>query len=244
MDIDSYGNPPTYPPYSDGDSASLKSVLSLPSHALHRNVDSIILAAGASGKVKTAIVCPPTIVGTGRGVDNTRSQQIPKLAAAFLERGQPFQIAKGLNRWTYVHVSDLSRLYLLLVTAAAGVIASGSSGPANAGKATWNDEGYYFAEAGEFEWGAVSRQLATKGKELEYWNTDTVEQLPAVVANSFSRGAGVSWGTNSLCKAVRARELLGWEPTGPGLEACVEEALEVERKRAGIGHARRAAGDA
>jgi hypothetical protein len=37
----------------------------LPDHAFHRNVDQIVLDAGAkyAGVVKTALVCPPTIYG-------------------------------------------------------------------------------------------------------------------------------------------------------------------------------------
>lgn len=45
-----------------------------------------------------------------------------------------------MNRWSYVHVEDLAELYLLITEAAA----------AGGGKAHWNEEGYYFAESGEF----------------------------------------------------------------------------------------------
>jgi hypothetical protein len=38
----------------------------LPDEAFHRNVDKIVLEAGAqhAASVKTAVVCPPTIYGT------------------------------------------------------------------------------------------------------------------------------------------------------------------------------------
>ncbi|KAI7978096.1 hypothetical protein EIK77_009636 [Talaromyces pinophilus] len=38
----------------------------LPDHAFHRNVDQIVLEAGTKNgdRVKTALVCPPTIYGT------------------------------------------------------------------------------------------------------------------------------------------------------------------------------------
>ena len=53
----------------------MKEVTSLPDAAPHRNVDKIVLAAGTEkgARVKTAIVCPPTIYGPGCGPDNQRS---------------------------------------------------------------------------------------------------------------------------------------------------------------------------
>lgn len=132
------------------DIADVAEITSLPDHALHRNVDKLVLSAGSGlspaqqnggrdGPIKTAIVCPPTIYGTGRGQGNTRSQQLPNLAKAFLERGSGFYVGEGKTYWTNVHVHDLSELYVKLVEDAS-----------NGGKkATWGPEGYYFAENGE-----------------------------------------------------------------------------------------------
>jgi hypothetical protein len=66
----SYGTPSTKV-YNDWDGVS--EVTSLPDEAWHRKVDKIVLAAGDN--VKTAIVCPPTIYGPGRGPGNTYSDQ-------------------------------------------------------------------------------------------------------------------------------------------------------------------------
>lgn len=193
-------------------------------------------------------MCPPTIYGTGTGPDNKRSVQIPALAAAFLARGKGFYIGDGVNTWTHVHISDLARLYLMLTEAAAGTVVSGGSASApNIGKATWGLEGYYFCEAGEHAWGDVSRQLARKAKAMGLLDSDDVDSVSADTASTFGGGdaaAGVLWGTNARCRARRARELLGWEAKGPKLEECLQEALEVERRRRGVGHARVAAGDA
>jgi len=76
--------------------------------------------------------------------------------------------------------------------------------------------------------------------------SDDVDSVSADTASQVAgeAAAGVWWGTNSRCRARRARELLGWEAKGPKLEEGLEEALEVERRRRGAGHARVAAGDA
>jgi len=59
--------------YDDWD--GIDELTSLPDSAAHRNVDKIFLEAGSddSGPVRTAIVCPTTIYGVGRGAGNTRS---------------------------------------------------------------------------------------------------------------------------------------------------------------------------
>ena len=42
------------------------------------------------------------------------------------------------------------------------------------------------------------------------------------------------WGTNSLCKAVRAREVLGWAPSQVKFEDTVDEAVVLEAKALGL----------
>jgi len=55
-----------------------------------------------------------------------------------LKYGYAANIGKGLNYWSYVHVTDLADLYVLLAEKAL------------AGKADVGKEGYYFAESGEY----------------------------------------------------------------------------------------------
>jgi hypothetical protein len=100
--------------YDDWDNVG--EVTSLPDDAWHRNVDRIVLAASkSSSSVNTAIVCPPTIYGPGRGPGNQTSDQWYLLGKAYIERGHAFTIGKGENMWTKIHVHDLSNLYLALV---------------------------------------------------------------------------------------------------------------------------------
>lgn len=57
----------------------IEEILSVPDWAPHRSADRIVIEA-SMGNVKTAIVCPPTIYGQGRGPSNQRSHQIPDMA--------------------------------------------------------------------------------------------------------------------------------------------------------------------
>jgi len=74
MDKKLYGEP-NGKTYNDWEGVG--ALTSLPDHALHRDVDTIVLSCAKNNpdKVKTAIVCPPTIYGPGRGPDNGRSNQ-------------------------------------------------------------------------------------------------------------------------------------------------------------------------
>lgn len=123
--------------YDDWD--GIDEVISLPNDAAHRNVDKIILDAGEHPAVRTAIVCPPSIYGPGRGPGNKRSQQLYDLSRMILKTGKGMRVGKGENKQTHIHVYDLSDLYLLLIEAAA----------AGGGEATWGNKGYYFSSRGE-----------------------------------------------------------------------------------------------
>lgn len=100
----------------------------------HQGVDQAVLSA--PNNVKTAIVSPPTVYGTGVFVPQNKGQ-ISLLIDAILKREEAFQVNRGLNWWNAIHVRDIARIYLALVEAA----------ELGGGKATWGKEGYYFAES-------------------------------------------------------------------------------------------------
>ncbi|KAL1608436.1 hypothetical protein SLS60_003378 [Paraconiothyrium brasiliense] len=214
----------------------IKEVTSLPDSYEHRNVDKIVIAAAEKnpGNIFTAIVCPPCIYGPGRGPDNQRSMQVNMLTKATLSRGKGFQINAGQNIWHEVHVQDLSNLFLGLVASAL---------QPGGGKATWNEEGYYFAENGSFQWGDVSHQVAKIAKDKKLIETADVDILSTEEANNLVRGARFLLGTNSRAKAVRARELLGWTPKQKSLKDLVPDVIDAEAKQLGLikGHAEKVA---
>lgn len=222
--------------YDDWD--NIKEVTSLPDHAPHRTVDKIVLEAGTkdAGIVKTAIVCPPTIYGPGRGPGNKRSHQVPELARATLEQGRGIKVGAGETYWHEVHVHDLSQLYLKLVEAAA----KGGE------PATWGSEGYYFCERSEFHWGDVSQWIATDAHKKGLIQDDIVHSMSQEEADKCTGWGSALWGANSRARATRARKLLGWECTAPSLQEDVSRAVDEEAKALSKipGHAKVAAGEA
>lgn len=214
----------------------VKEVTQLPDAASHRNVDKVVIAASEQhpSKVFTAIVCPPMIYGPGRGPDNQRSQQVYELSRATLVRGKGFLVEEGQAMWTQVHVHDLSNVYLRLVEEALK----------DGGQATWGPEGYYFAENGDFVWGDVAAAIAKDAYKKKLIKSAELDKITPDEANSYSQGGSSLWGRNSRARAVRARKILGWEPTEKSLFDLIPSIVDGEARTLGLttGHAVEAAG--
>ena len=210
-------------------------VTSLPDHAPHRKNDMNIINANGL-KLKTAIVCPPTIYGPGRGPGNQRSHQIPELARSVLERKEGFQVGAGKNFGPHVFIHELSDCYVKLVEAAVE----------GGGRATWGKEGYYFVENGEFIWGNISRDVTKAAHKLGFISSDHVVSISATEADGLAWWGSALWGANSRFRSIRARKLLEWIPE-KGQKDLHDDILEVvnaEAKSLGLvlSHAAKVAG--
>ena len=203
-------------------------VVSLPDHASHRLVDKIVIGADSS-HVRTAIVCPPTIYGPGRGPGNQRSHQVPEMARCTLERKQAFKVGPGKNAWSIVQVHDLSDLFVKLVEAAV----QGET------KATWGPEGYYFAENGGHVWGTTAEKIASIAHKQELIPSAHVEVVSESKADELTRAGAALWGANSKCHGLRARQVLDWSPKHQDFDADIFEVVSQEARTLGLssGHA-------
>ena len=171
MDNKRYGEGPL-PEQSYDDLEGVDKVTSLPDTAFHRDVDKIVLeeAAKDTSAVKVAIVCPPTIYGTGRGPSNQRSRQIPGLAETTLEKGFGPIIGAGKTEWDNVHVHDLSSLIVLLSQRAA-------SSTTENDEEIWGPKGYFFAENGTHKWSEISTVIAKEAKSKGLIKSDETKVL-------------------------------------------------------------------
>lgn len=90
------------------------------------------------------------------GIQNPRSQQIPAMINAGIDRRQGGVVGKGVNIWSHVRIEDLACLYMHIFDAAI------SSCRLYVGRI-----GMYFAESGECEAGeifqVISKELSTRG---------------------------------------------------------------------------------
>jgi len=214
--------------YDDWD--GIGEITTLPDHAPHRLVDKTVIGAHSDSPiVYSAIVCPPTIYGVGRGPGSKRGHQVNELARCTLERKQGVQVGTGKTRWPNIHVYDMSDCYLKLVEAAVQ----------GGGKATWNQEGYYFTENGEHMWGDISKVVASAAHKQGLVPSAEVASISAEEANNLTRMGAALWGANSRCKAIRARKILGWAPKECTLNDECLDIVSSEARRLGLttGHA-------
>jgi nucleoside-diphosphate-sugar epimerase len=207
--------------YDDWDEVA--ELFKIPDDAPHRPADKIVQAAG-SDKVKIAIVCPPCIYGPGRGPDNQRSIQLYNAAKSMIQHKQGWMPGKGENVWHEIHVQDLSDLYLLLAEAAV------NGGP----PATWNDQGYYFAENGSFTWGEMLKAVAKDAHRKGYLQSDEVAHLTPEEINPLFHNGAFYVGTDSRGVAKRGKNLLGWKPHRPAMIDLVSSVVDEEAELLGV----------
>jgi nucleoside-diphosphate-sugar epimerase len=142
--------------------------------------------------VRSIVICPSMIYGTGRGLQPD-SDQLPKLMALSKQLGAGVYFGKGLNRYSNVHIDDLVDLYVLaLEKAPAGSFFFAENGDAS------------FKEIAEL----ISHALGLGGKIVSLNVEDLIRQY----------GDAGRYGitSNSLVSAVNARRL-GWSPKAPSL---------------------------
>jgi len=150
-------------------------------------IDRRVLAASADN-IRSIVVCPTMIYGMGRG-PTTQSQQIPALLRHARDTGTSHYVGRGLNRWSHVHIDDVTELYHLALQRAA----SGS---------------FFYAENGEATMLEIARDIA------RHLDVSGPESLSVDAASRVWERAAVlyGFGSNSRVRADRARQDLGWSP--------------------------------
>ncbi|OOQ81596.1 nucleoside-diphosphate-sugar epimerase [Penicillium brasilianum] len=220
-DKQSYGNK-SDKVYDDWD--GVEELLSLPDHAFHRNVDKLVLDAAAkhADVLKLALICPPTIYGRGRGTCSQRGRQVYELAKVTLQLKKGPIIGAGQAIWNNIHIHDLSDVYALLVNAA--VAGRNDDG-------IWGPKAYYLTENGEHRWGDLAKSTAEVAAKLEFIPEAKAEPIDLENAKQYAGFESLSWGMNSRGRALRARNLLGWNPSSPSLRDELPQIVKSEWER-------------
>jgi nucleoside-diphosphate-sugar epimerase len=173
-----------------------------PAKAARHEIDCMVLAAAARG-VRSAVLCNTMIYGEGRGL-HAESAQIPTLLREALKRGAVHVVGRGLNRWSNVHIHDVTALYRLALEKA----------PAGS---------FYFVENGEASWLEIGQALAVRigMGPVASWS---LEEATAILGATPAR---YSFGSNSRVRAVRARSELGWAPTHTSAVQWIREEMTL-----------------
>jgi nucleoside-diphosphate-sugar epimerase len=152
-----------------------------------RDIELRVQGAAKQG-VRSVVICPSNIYGTGTGL-NPRSVQIPFLVDQARESGVVQIVGTGVNRWSNVHIEDIADLFLLALEGA----------PAGS---------YYFAENGEASFFDIGASIALRlglGPTAPWTAEQAAEKWGEMHAY-------FTFGSNSRVSSRKAREQLGWVP--------------------------------
>ncbi|CAE6480465.1 unnamed protein product [Rhizoctonia solani] len=135
------------------------------------------------------------------------------MAIISIKHKQSVYVGKGTNVWGNVHISDLVKLYELVLQHALSVREGKIPRPPKFAN-------FYFGTAGEHVWGDIAKQIGTllhkKGK------ADTPEAR-SITADEMQWPAVA---TNSRSVAERSRSL-GWNPTAKSVHDTLEGDLDA-----------------
>ncbi|KAK5176669.1 hypothetical protein LTR44_010851 [Exophiala sp. CCFEE 6388] len=185
-----------------------------------RSVDNFIVTQDSS-RIHTALIVGPNIYGHGAGPEGQRSMQVPDIVKATLEYGEGFRFAKGLNRWSNIHISDMGDLFVHLTKAAQNGNAHG-----------WNEEGIYLPENGDMAFGEVCERVAQAAYDQKLIKSPKIQRTIDVdEANRLTWAGAILWGTNAVLSSERGQKVLGWQPSAPSLATEIPETVMAEARR-------------
>ncbi|KAH7082688.1 NAD(P)-binding protein [Paraphoma chrysanthemicola] len=219
--------------WSDIDASSLQKIRSRPDASLHRNTEKILHAAAKehANRINIAIMCPPDIYGPGLGPGRTSSALIPLYVQEIKKLGTSFYLNEGTNTRSWVHIKDVTRLYLRVVETAVSTLST----PSSAGK-FFNENGYYFASTQEHTQIALARAVGGalhKHGVIESSEPRAIglEELDGMLKGLLWPGlARYLFASNSRTRAERAGQGWGWKGEEEGLLETVEADILVALK--------------
>jgi nucleoside-diphosphate-sugar epimerase len=160
-------------------------------------IDQLVLAATG---IRSVVLCNSMIYGSALG-SPAQSVQVPALVRQAKVSGVARYIGRGLNRWSNVHIADVSALYVLAIAKA----------PASS---------FMYVESGEEALGKIVRAIAAR------LGLGPAQSISAEEAIAFwgKNLAVLSLGSNSRVRGNAAANL-GWRPTHRSITTWIESDL-------------------
>ncbi|KAL8673418.1 MAG: hypothetical protein Q9168_002161 [Polycauliona sp. 1 TL-2023] len=176
-----------------------------------RTTDLTVISTGLSSSVKTYIIMPPTIYGTGTGLFNRLTIQAPTVMRAALRSGQVLQLGADDGDVECVHVRDLADLYILMANRVMkGDLDVAAAMPSGA-------QGIYFASTDQYNWKEFADGIAEAMVEVGGIKTKEVREVGLEEAAKEWTGGQplvceLNFGSNFRTRPDTSRKL-GWKPS-------------------------------
>ncbi|CAF3916027.1 unnamed protein product, partial [Adineta steineri] len=188
------------------------------SNKVYSDLDPDPINTKANPQLKSVIVLPPVIHGTGTG-PFSRDTMVPSLLIrTAIKQGKVQMIGPGESAWNSVHIADLIDAYIILFDQLLAIY--GPDAKPNAKSSpylTTGREGYYFADDGLYSGREVFEKIGAvlhkkgviKSPEVTSYTDDEVKSDPF---------GPFSWfvASYSNSKSERLRKM-GWKPHRPSL---------------------------
>ncbi|PLB49935.1 NAD dependent epimerase/dehydratase [Aspergillus steynii IBT 23096] len=192
-----------------------------------RVTDVVVIDEGHRFASKTYIIMPPTVYGNGTGMFKKQSHQIPTLIRSAIKVGYSEYIGSGEAELGHVHVTDLARLFVLLVAK----VSAGETAPSG-------QQGIYFANTGTHRWVDVAGVIAKVGFELGVLKSAVPRSIS--LEEGGQKFADGDVGFAEACFASNSSSIpqkaftLGWKPvnTEADFQASIKTTVEEVYRRA------------
>ncbi|KAN0094037.1 NAD(P)-binding protein [Hyaloscypha variabilis] len=207
--------PGTLDPRKWSDIVDLSEITTFPHSHLHAVTDQAVLSLGLQRGVRTAVVIPPVVYGTGEGEGRTQSMVVPWYVDAVRKRGGGFVVGKGSNVASGVHVRDLGRALVFLVEEA---LKEGG------GRAEWGERGWYYVDGGEYVFRELAEKLVKAMVEKGAIEKEGLDEIDIAQAKELHPYAELLWGVNMRVNGERIRRL-GWRAKEADVFSTISELL-------------------
>ncbi|TVY50752.1 hypothetical protein LCER1_G006222 [Lachnellula cervina] len=229
------------------DVADIETLTSMPEEAYHRAEDKVVFEA--SSEVNVAIISPCAVYGLSPSRVHPLPLSLPLILKPIRALSSGFSISSGQNIQSYIHVVDLARMYLLLLSNALPQSQAGAD--TDPETQIWGPEAYYFAEQEELPFREFMELLVLvlqkhgqlTRSEIKEINVSAVAEAMGVAngvpepepePDSWALHVAIMFGTNMRVRSSRARAL-GWKPLDSGVAQTLDEVLRryLEAEKSG-----------
>lgn len=173
--------------------------------------------------MNVAIISPAILYGLSPSIEHPVPLILPEALTTISKVPGGFVVSAGKNLQNYIHVLDMARLYLLLVSYAIDAKES------EAGLDLWGPKAYYFGAKEEL---ASADFMAALVSVLNKKGIVQNETLTTINVADATKSVAMIFGTNMRVRSTRGKKI-GWQPRGPPVKDTLDEVVErylVEKK--------------